>query len=193
MKQSLLLLLFPLALGLQAQVQYVISLEIPTGVSGEQVTALFQENPDFQQVAVRGEHLTLVVPNREDYPILRIREMLATLKVAATDYRETELGGTPEARSQTLETARFRVYGNCGMCAERIQRAARSVKGVVVARWDEESGMLSVKYQPGTAELAAIHRAVADAGHDTDTVRAEDEVYRNLHGCCKYERPDTKK
>jgi hypothetical protein len=27
---------------------------------------------------------------------------------------------------------------------------------------------------------------VADAGHDTDQVKATDEVYANLHGCCKY-------
>jgi periplasmic mercuric ion binding protein len=193
MKRSLLLLLFPVALSLQAQVQYILSIEIPTGVSGEQVLSLFQENPDFQKVALRGEHLTLVVPSREDYPILTIREMLATLQVAAKDYQETVLGSTPEARVQTLETTRFKVYGNCGMCEERIQRAARSVKGVVAARWDEETGMITVKYQPGAAALTAIHQAIADVGHDTDQIRAEDLVYKNLHHCCKYQRPEAGK
>jgi len=29
---------------------------------------------------------------------------------------------------------------------------------------------------------------LAKVGHDTDEVKATDEVYENLHHCCKYER-----
>jgi hypothetical protein len=33
-----------------------------------------------------------------------------------------------------------------------------------------------------------VKKAVAKVGHDTDEVKATDEEYDNLHGCCKYER-----
>jgi len=32
----------------------------------------------------------------------------------------------------------------------------------------------------------AIHKAIANAGHDTDKEKAPDEVYKNLPGCCQY-------
>ena len=34
--------------------------------------------------------------------------------------------------------------------------------------------------------------AIAKVEHDTDMHKATDEVYDNLPGCCKYERPKTK-
>ena len=33
-----------------------------------------------------------------------------------------------------------------------------------------------------------VHAAVAKVGHDTDKVKANDEVYEKLHGCCQYDR-----
>jgi hypothetical protein len=33
-----------------------------------------------------------------------------------------------------------------------------------------------------------VKKAIAKAGHDTDTVKADDVTYNNLHHCCKYER-----
>ena len=38
------------------------------------------------------------------------------------------------------------------------------------------------------ASLLDVKKAVAKVGHDTDEVKATDEEYDNLHGCCKYER-----
>ena len=36
------------------------------------------------------------------------------------------------------------VKGNCGMCKERIEKAAYGVNGVKVADWDEETQNLSI-------------------------------------------------
>ena len=33
-----------------------------------------------------------------------------------------------------------------------------------------------------------LEKAIAKAGHDAGKIKAEDEVYNNLHGCCKYDR-----
>ncbi|MBS2214063.1 hypothetical protein KEM09_21845, partial [Carboxylicivirga mesophila] len=38
------------------------------------------------------------------------------------------------------------------------------------------------------ATVDAVEKAIATVGHDTEHHKADDEVYDNLHGCCKYER-----
>lgn len=85
-------------------------------------------------------------------------------------------------------TEKFKVYGNCSMCKERIEKALK-VEGVKYAYWDEATEMATVKFNPATVTLDQLHKNVAAVGHDTDKVKADDKVYQNLHGCCKYERP----
>jgi copper chaperone CopZ len=86
-------------------------------------------------------------------------------------------------------TTKFKVYGNCGMCEKRIEKAAK-IKGVVSADWDEDTEILTVQFNEAKVKPSKIHQAVAAVGHDTDKVRADDAVYDKLHGCCKYERPE---
>jgi hypothetical protein len=33
-----------------------------------------------------------------------------------------------------------------------------------------------------------VKKAIAKVGHDAEEEKASDEVYDNLHHCCKYER-----
>jgi copper chaperone CopZ len=85
-------------------------------------------------------------------------------------------------------TEKFKVYGNCSMCKERIEKALM-VKGVKYAYWDEKSEEATVKFNPEVVTLDQLHKNVAAVGHDTDLVKADDKVYENLHSCCKYKRP----
>ncbi len=82
----------------------------------------------------------------------------------------------------------FKVYGNCSMCKERIEKAAMSVKGVQQAHWDENTKLLQLKLDDNV-DIVIIHKTIANVGHDTDLETASDEVYENLHECCKYLRP----
>lgn len=84
-------------------------------------------------------------------------------------------------------TEKFKVYGNCEMCKERIEKALK-VKGVRYAYWDKDTKIATVKFNPDVVTLDQLHQLVADVGHDTDKVKAKDEVYNNLHHCCQYER-----
>ncbi len=87
----------------------------------------------------------------------------------------------------------FKVYGACGMCETRIENAAKSVEGVNSADWNRQTQMLTIEYDAEKADLDDVHAKIADAGHDTDKVRAKDEVYKALPACCHYERaPDDK-
>lgn len=87
------------------------------------------------------------------------------------------------------EKAKFIVYGNCGMCETTIENALKDVEGIAWADWDLETLELEVKFDPEIISLDEIKQHVADAGYDSDSHRATEESYNELHACCKYERP----
>jgi copper chaperone CopZ len=84
-------------------------------------------------------------------------------------------------------TSKFKVYGNCGMCEKRIEKAAK-IKGVTFADWDVDSKMLTIHFDEKKVTPGKVQQAVAAVGHDTDKVRASDKAYAKLHSCCQYER-----
>lgn len=87
------------------------------------------------------------------------------------------------------ETATFKVYGNCDLCKERIESAVLESGGVQSAVWNKETKLLTVVYNPHKLTLQAIHQRIADAGHDTDSIMASDEIYNSISACCTFERP----
>lgn len=90
------------------------------------------------------------------------------------------------AKAQST-TENIKVYGNCGMCKERIEKAL-DLKGVQSANWDAKSGVLEVKYNTKKITREEIEKAISAAGHDTERFKADQKVYQQLHHCCQYER-----
>ena len=86
------------------------------------------------------------------------------------------------------EKASFEVLGNCGMCKNRIEKAAISVKGVKYASWDIPSGQLRLVYNGLKTNLDAIEKQIAASGHDSERHKAIAEIYEQLPACCKYVR-----
>lgn len=84
----------------------------------------------------------------------------------------------------------FKVWGNCDMCREKIEKTVMSLKGVDFAKWEATSNMLTVYYDESRITTDRIKLELAEVGYDTDTHRSSDKVYENLPACCKYERPD---
>lgn len=80
------------------------------------------------------------------------------------------------------------VNGNCEMCKKRIEKAAFSVKGVKSAEWHMDDHTLHLILNEEKASVLDVKKAIAKIGHDTDEVKATDEDYNKLHGCCLYER-----
>ncbi|MCB0555631.1 MAG: heavy-metal-associated domain-containing protein [Phaeodactylibacter sp.] len=95
---------------------------------------------------------------------------------------------TPAAADKLVE-ATFTVYGNCGMCKRTIEGALNGNAAIQSANWDMKAKQLTVKYDAQAIQLDEIKAKVAAVGYDSDTHRAPDAVYSNLHGCCQYERP----
>ena len=89
--------------------------------------------------------------------------------------------------AQQERTITFEVAGNCAICKQRIEKAAK-INGVSQAIWNMQDGLATVVFNPDITSDTNIKQAIANAGHDTDEVRAEQEVYENLHECCLYDR-----
>ncbi|MBX7127008.1 MAG: heavy-metal-associated domain-containing protein [Cyclobacteriaceae bacterium] len=87
-------------------------------------------------------------------------------------------------------TSQFKVYGNCTMCKKRIETALDH-KGIKQASWDVKSKELKVTYNSARINEKQIHQLVADAGHDTELVKAKDETYAGLPFCCLYRDGDS--
>lgn len=82
--------------------------------------------------------------------------------------------GTSAAQPEPAgEHAMFGVKGSCDMCKQRIETAAKSVNGVSSVHWDKEKQMIHLQYNPSKTSVDAISKAIAKAGHDTDTYKAD--------------------
>lgn len=108
-----------------------------------------------------------------------------------------QLEGKPSMMNQTNEEATeinsnketaFHVSGNCEMCKDRIEAAAKSIKGVLTANWDGDSKMIKISYNQTGVNVIDVHKAIAKVGHDTDKAKAPNKVYSELPECCLYRK-----
>jgi hypothetical protein len=97
-------------------------------------------------------------------------------------------GNTVLAQGKSVK-ASIKVYGNCGMCKSRIETALDQ-QGVKLASWDTKTKNLEVVYNSKKITEDKIHELIAGAGHDTDKVKAKNEVYAKLPFCCLYRDHD---
>lgn len=98
---------------------------------------------------------------------------------------QIEAYGQKKAAADTTIT--FRVWGNCEMCKETIERAV-DLKGVKKANWDQEKKMLSVTYNQAKINEEELHKRIAAEGYDTEKAKGDDNVYASLPDCCRYDR-----
>ena len=92
------------------------------------------------------------------------------------------------ASSQSIQHASFSVSGNCDLCKERIEKAAKSVKGVSSAAWDDKTKQIHVEFDGKETSLDDIQKAIAKVGHDTEKYKASIESYNTLPECCRYRK-----
>lgn len=88
---------------------------------------------------------------------------------------------------KAVQTASFKVWGNCESCKARIEKAAKSA-GVTTASWSESTKMLKITFDGSKTNVDKVSKAVAAVGHDTEKYKADPKVYNALPGCCKYPR-----
>ena len=95
-----------------------------------------------------------------------------------------------QAQEKKNKNAKYdiEVKGNCEQCKKRIEKAAFSVSGVKSANWNIDDHMLNLVINEEKCSVLDVKKAVAKVGHDTDEVKATDEIYDKLHSCCQYDR-----
>ena len=109
---------------------------------------------------------------------------MKTLKIFITSFIFLAIAQVSLAQAKT---EKFKVAGECGMCKNKIEKAAKEA-GATYALWNTDSKVLTVKYNNSSSNKAKISQAIAKVGYDTPDYKATDEAYNNLHGCCKYDR-----
>ncbi len=105
------------------------------------------------------------------------------------DMGSNNVNQQPKEPANTFEHVMVKVYGNCGMCEDRIEEAAGQLDGVKLADWDTETKMLHLEYNADKVTVMEVEKAIAAVGHDTENQTAPDHVYNELPGCCLYDRP----
>lgn len=91
-------------------------------------------------------------------------------------------------QGEALTKVMFKVSGNCELCKERIEKAAKSVSGVSSAVWEVNSKKIKVEFNSTTTNPDAVKKAIAKIGHDTEKFKATDEAYKQLPECCLYRK-----
>jgi copper chaperone CopZ len=91
------------------------------------------------------------------------------------------------AQIKNAKTETVKVYGNCGMCESKIEKAG-NLKNVAKVDWNQESQMATITFDGTKTNQDEILKRIALVGYDSDKFLAPDEVYNNLHGCCQYDR-----
>jgi len=92
--------------------------------------------------------------------------------------------GIISAQAQTTE--RIKVSGNCGSCKKHIETAAKEA-GASSAKWDKNTKILTVVYEPSKISNDAIQKKIAATGYDTEKYTGDEHAYNNLDECCQYE------
>ncbi len=80
----------------------------------------------------------------------------------------------------------LKVDGVCEMCKKRIETACIKTKGIKSAVWNVETHELKLLFNENSTNIETIKKNIVAVGHDTEGMKASDEVYNKLHGCCKY-------
>lgn len=78
------------------------------------------------------------------------------------------------------------VDGVCGMCKQRIEKAAIRTKGVKSAVWSVETHELKLIFDANKTNTEVISKNLAAVGHDTKFIKATDEAYNSVNPCCRY-------
>ena len=84
--------------------------------------------------------------------------------------------------------AEFYVGGSCDMCTDRIEETVKAIEGVTLAVYNLDEQQLHIHFDESQTSFEAINEALAAVGHDTDTHKADDDVYAALPGCCHYRK-----
>lgn len=159
----------------------------------------FKEFKGIKDVKIDMETglFTFTFPSEKALSLEKVESQVDKAGYTAVSSKITRADGTVEESKQNITelTAESKIVekdifvaGLCGMCKARIEKAAKSINGVVDAIWNKDNKMLKLKYDSSQTSIGEVSETVAKSGHDTKYNKANDAVYDELPGCCQYDR-----
>lgn len=91
------------------------------------------------------------------------------------------------AQIKNAKTETVKIYGNCGMCETTIEKAG-NIKKIAQVDWNKDTKMVVLNYDSQKTNQDEILKRIALAGYDSEKFLAPDAAYKNLAGCCQYDR-----
>ena len=97
------------------------------------------------------------------------------------------LSTTSNAQIKNAKTESVKIYGNCGMCETKIEKAG-NIKKIANVDWNKDTQMATLTYDAKKTNQDEILKRIALVGYDSDKFLAPEAVYSKLSGCCQYDR-----
>jgi copper chaperone CopZ len=97
------------------------------------------------------------------------------------------LATTCSAQITHAQTVTVRIDGDCPMCEKTIERVG-VVKGESSVDWDVDAKTATITFDSTRTDLDAILKRLAYAGYDNERYLAPEAAYKQLPGCCQYDR-----
>jgi copper chaperone CopZ len=86
---------------------------------------------------------------------------------------------------QKSMTSQIQTNAQCGDCKERIEGKLNYTKGIKFAELNNETKIVTVKYDPKKIDLVTIKQTIAKIGYNADEVKAAKEDVEKLPKCCQ--------
>ena len=112
---------------------------------------------DGEEIVTQGAFSVDAAAQLEGKPSMMNQEG-NTVSTGHNSWSESEFRPN-ECREPTM--LQFKVSGNCDMCKERIETAAKSVSGVASAEWDVESKIMKVNFDGAKTNSDNIQKAIS--------------------------------
>ena len=91
------------------------------------------------------------------------------------------------AQIKNAKTETVKIYGNCGMCKTKIEKAG-NLKNIAKVDWNEDTKMATITYDESKTNQDEILKRIALVGYDSEKFLAPADVYSKLPSCCQYDR-----
>ena len=91
------------------------------------------------------------------------------------------------AQIKNAKTETVKIYGNCGMCKTKIEKAG-NLKNISKVDWNEDTKMATLTYDESKTNQDEILKRIALVGYDSEKFLAPADVYSKLPSCCQYDR-----
>lgn len=89
------------------------------------------------------------------------------------------------AQKNKLEEVKIITSAVCDMCKERIENGLYSQKGIVEAKLDVATKIVTIKFRSSKTNVETLRKYISGIGYNADEIVADKTAYDKLPGCCQ--------